>query len=89
MVCRAGVAVSAIFTAIDYTVSFGSMTNGSVTADKTTAHVGDEITLTATPADGYQFEKYTVTSGGQSETVRTNTFTMPAQQLHNIIVRIL
>ncbi len=73
------VAISATFTAIDYTVSVAAITNGSVTTSKSTAHVDDEITLTATPVDGYQFGAFTVTSGGQTVTLSANnTFTMPA-----------
>ena len=72
------VSISATFTAIDYTVAVATMTHGSVTASKTTANVGETITLTATPATGYNFGAYTVTSGGQNVTVTNNTFTMPA-----------
>ena len=73
------VTVSATFTAIDYTVSVAATTNGSVTASKTSnAHVGDIITLTASPNDGYQFGAFTVTSNGQTVTVTDNSFTMPA-----------
>ncbi|MBO4858466.1 MAG: hypothetical protein J5527_08120, partial [Treponema sp.] len=72
------VTITATFNAIGYTVSYGTMSNGSVTADKTTANVGEIITLTATPADGYQLGIYTVISGGQQITVTNNKFTMPA-----------
>ncbi len=72
------VAISATFTAIDYTVSVAAITNGSVTASKSTASVGEEITLTATPSAGYNFGAFTVTSNGQTVTVSDNTFTMPA-----------
>ncbi len=73
------VAISATFTAIDYSITLpASITGGTVTASKSTAHVDDEITLTATPANGYQFGAFTVTSNGQTVTVTDNSFTMPA-----------
>ncbi len=62
----------------EYTVSISAMTHGSVTADKTTAHAGDTVTLTAIPDEGYRLGTYTVTSGGQAVSVSGNTFTMPA-----------
>ena len=72
------VMITATFTAIDYTVSISAITHGSVEADKTSAHAGDTVTLTARADDGYQFGTYTVTSGGQAVAVSDNTFTMPA-----------
>ena len=38
----------------DFTVTVAAAENGSVTADKTTAHFGDTVTLTVTPAEGYR-----------------------------------
>lgn len=37
-----------------------SISNGSVTADKTEAYLGDAVTLTVTPADGYKIGSVTV-----------------------------
>ncbi len=75
---KGNVVVNAIFKAIDYKISFASMTNGSVTTDKTTVHVGDSIVLNVTPKDGYELGTLTVTSGNQDVEVRNNVFIMPA-----------
>ena len=73
------VTVSAAFTAIDYTVTVAAPTNGTVTASKATANIGDAITLTVTPATGYQLESLTVKDGSNNTvTVTDNKFTMPA-----------
>ncbi|MBR6763385.1 MAG: hypothetical protein IKM13_06505 [Clostridia bacterium] len=76
------VTVSATFGAKDYAVSKGDIKNGSVTIDKTSAKKGDTITVTATPADGY--ENPTVTVSGVTVTDAGNgkfTFTMPASDV--------
>ena len=39
------------------TIKVMTITNGTVTANKTSASKGDEITLTVTPNDGYYFQK--------------------------------
>ena len=69
--------VAAVLEDIDYTVT---VTGG--TADKTTAHYGDSITITANaPETGKRFTKWTITGVDTSELVLTNkelTFTMPA-----------
>lgn len=52
--------------------------NGTVTASKTNATAGETITLTATPADGYEFGSFTVKNGTADVTVTNGTFTMPA-----------
>ena len=44
-----------------YSVTMDSMTNGSVTADKTSASEGDTVTLTITPEAGYELDALTVT----------------------------
>ena len=44
-----------------YSVTMDSMTNGSVTADKTPASEGDTVTLTITPEAGYELDALTVT----------------------------
>ena len=75
------VTVSATFKAIDYTVTIGTIANGSVTASKTAqVHVGDEITLTSTANGGYKFVSYNVveTGSGNNITVTDGKFTMPA-----------
>lgn len=80
----ANVTVSATFTAIDYTVAVdANISNGSVKADKTAqAHVGETITLTATPATGYKLTAYTVKdASNNSVTVTNGKFVMPASNV--------
>ena len=71
------VTVTAVFEYIDYTVS---VTGG--TANKTTAHYGDTVTITANASEtGKRFTGWTITGVDTSELVLTNkklTFTMPA-----------
>ena len=55
---------------------------GSVTiegAQEGSAWEGDTITLTATPNDGYVFDRWEVTEGGV--TIENNTFAMPANNV--------
>ena len=69
--------VAAVLEDIDYTVT---VTGG--TANKTTAHYGDTVTITANaPETGKRFTRWTITGVDTSELVLTNkelTFTMPA-----------
>lgn len=64
-----------------FTITIASdIINGSVSASHTSAAVGTEITLTATPNDGYEFGSWNVTNASTSDviTVTDNKFTMPA-----------
>ena len=70
----ADVTVKAIFEAIDYTVTVTTDGNGTASATKTTGNIGDEVTLTATPNEGYKFKEWKVVSGGV--TVADNKFTV-------------
>ena len=54
------VTVTATFKAIDYLVNIISSENGTVTADKQTAHYGETVTLTITPDEGYELESLRV-----------------------------
>ena len=56
----------------------GSIEHGTVTASAATAEAGDTITLTATPATGYHFGVWNVTSTLGTVTVTDNSFVMPA-----------
>ena len=71
------VTATALFEDIDYTVT---VTGG--TANKTTAHYGDSVTITANePETGKRFTGWTITGVDTSELVLTDrelTFTMPA-----------
>ncbi len=76
------VTVTVTFKAIDYTITVTQGENGTIEADKTTAHVGDVVTLTNTPKEDYVFVSYTVTDAeGNPVTVENNQFTMPASNV--------
>ena len=72
------VTVTATFQAIDYTITISGTTNGTVTADKEKANIGEEVALTVTPNAGYELADLTVKSGEAIITVTDNKFTMPA-----------
>jgi len=72
------VSVTAEFRKIDYTITVTEPENGTVTAPAT-ANYGDTVTVTVTPATGFETDKITVMCGTTSITVgEGNTFTMPA-----------
>ena len=80
------VTVSASFTELPpttYSITIAdNIAHGFVTANKTSATEGETVTLTATPADGYQFSAWNVTAGeSETVTVTSGTFTMPAQNV--------
>ena len=76
------VTVTVTFKAIDYTITVTQGENGTIAADKTTAHVGEVVTLTNTPNDDCVFVSYTVTDAqGNPITVENNKFTMPASNV--------
>ena len=63
-----------------FTVTVAStISNGTVTANKTSALAGDTIKLTAKPADGYELSAFSVTDANANAiTVTEGTFTMPS-----------
>lgn len=63
-----------------YTIGIDpAIANGTVTADKTQAVEGETVTLTVTPAQGYEQETLSYTTdGGTTETITGTTFVMPA-----------
>ena len=70
-------AVTATWKGVNYAVTMGNFTNGSVTADST-AKMGDTVTLTVTPDTGYELDTLTVTdASNNSVPVTGNKFTMP------------
>lgn len=81
----ADVNVSANITAIDYNVDLPD--DESVTANKTTANVGDEITLTVPSdkvPDGYKFKEFVVTRDDNDAPVNVDDngkFEMPASNV--------
>ena len=58
-----------------YTVTVQTDGSGTASASATSAVEGTEITLAATPNDGYRFVEWQVVSGGV--TITNNQFTMP------------
>ncbi len=73
------VTVSASFQKSVYTVSVDkNIQNGKVTVDSENASMGDTVTVTAAPEEGYELDTITVTSGDQNVEVTDGTFTMPA-----------
>ena len=66
-----------------YTVTVNSTTNGTVTANKTTnVAQGETVTLTVTPASGYELGTLTVKDASDNNvTVTDNTFIMPASNV--------
>ena len=73
----ANTTVTVTFEKIKYEVSkvVTPSGTGSVTLSKTTAQMGDEVTVTPTPAAGYQLKSITTSP---ARTVTNNKFTMPA-----------
>ena len=74
--------VTVELTAIDYSITVNSSENGSIVPDKTTANVGDLITLTVNPDATYKLGDLII-KNGDSFVARlvdgnTVTFTMPA-----------
>ena len=65
-----------------YTVTVENDGNGSASAAPASAAKGEEITLTATPDNGYLFKEWQIVSGGV--TISNNKFTMPAD---NVIIK--
>ena len=57
------------------TVTVTTDGNGTASASPSKAAAGTEITLTATPNEGYHFKEWQVISGGV--TIKDNKFTMP------------
>ena len=85
------VVISTLFKMVDYTVTITPAENGTVTADKQTAHIGETITLTVTPDKGYELDEIHVMNGTTrlttvSEDEGNHTFVMPA---NNVVISAL
>ena len=78
---KGDVKVSAAVEHVEYHVEGPEeVDGGSYTIDKTTAYYGDEVTVTATPAEGYETEEIAVESNPGGEAIEVSAagkFTMP------------
>ena len=72
----------------DVHVNIAAVTNGTVEVDNLGATEGEMVTITVTPAEGYEVESITVTYGdGQKvEVSEENTFVMPAGEVTITVV---
>ena len=70
---------NSVITPTTYTVTVSNDGNGTGTATPSTAATGTEITLTATPKEGYHFKEWQVISGGV--TIKDNKFLMPSSNV--------
>ncbi|MBP3738367.1 MAG: DUF5115 domain-containing protein [Muribaculaceae bacterium] len=62
-----------------YTITVAEAENGTVIADKTEAEEGETVTVTATPAQGYELTSLTYTAeGAEPQAIENGQFTMPA-----------
>ena len=81
------VKVSGTFSKIDYAITKTESDRGSIIAKKgaapvETAQIGDEITLSATPKEGYEFISWTVVDSEENPVeVVDDKFTMPASKV--------
>ena len=65
-----------------YTITLAAVSNGSINASSMTAVEETTITLTATPANGYELDHWTVTDANNNAiTVTDNQFEMPASNV--------
>ena len=75
------VVVNVTFKKQDYTITVETGDNGTATVSSETAAEGEEITVTATPEEGYVVDKITYTVDGSEDAVDitdAGKFTMPA-----------
>ena len=64
---------------VTYNIALANVPNGTISASALTAFAGDEVTLTATPADGYVLDSWIVTDANSTAIPVTNdVFTMPS-----------
>ena len=71
------VEVSAVFTANAYSINVVQPANGMVSASATSATAGTTVKLTATPAEGYTLDYFTL----DGARIIGNTFIMPARNV--------
>ena len=67
---------------VEHKITIAETTNGTVTANPTNAAKDAEVTLTVTPAEGYELDKLTVAGTTATNiTVTENKFTMPDEDV--------
>ena len=71
------VEVSAVFTANAYSITVVQPTGGTVSASATSATAGTTVKLTATPAEGYTLDYFTL----DGARINCDTFIMPARNV--------
>ena len=71
------VEVSAVFTANAYSITVVQPTGGTVSASATSATAGTTVKLTATPAEGYTLDYFTL----DGARINGDTFIMPARNV--------
>ena len=71
------VEVSAVFTANAYSINVVQPANGMVSASATSATAGTNVELTATPAEGYTLDYFTL----DGARINGDTFIMPARNV--------
>ena len=71
------VEVSAVFTANAYSITVVQPAGGTVSASATSAAAGTTVELTATPAEGYALDYFTL----DGERINGDTFIMPARNV--------
>ena len=65
-----------------FAITIAATENGTVAADVEEAAEGDKVTLTITPAEGYELDQLSVAAGETAvEVAADNTFTMPAAEV--------
>ena len=69
--------VSAVFTANAYSITVVQPTGGTVSASATSATAGTTVKLTATPAEGYTLDYFTL----DGARINGDTFSMPARNV--------
>ncbi|MBP5266344.1 MAG: DUF4214 domain-containing protein, partial [Lachnospiraceae bacterium] len=79
VIADADVEIKAIFEAIPRTITVTTDGNGTASASAATGIVGDTITLTATPNEGYQFKEWQVVAGGV--TITNNSFVIGTENV--------
>jgi hypothetical protein len=64
-----------------YTVTIGSLTNGTITANPTSGIEGTEIVLKVTPSGGYSLKAGTIKYGTTAIDETTKKFNLPAENV--------